>query len=399
MLLALLVALLAATLAPAAPAAEPALAQRLAQALTASGVSPARTSALALDVRTGEVVFSRNPSLPLVPASNEKLVVAYGALAVLGPTFRFDTQLLGTGTLAGDTWTGDLYLRGSGDPTLTRANVDALARELRAFGIKRVRGGVVGDESWFDAKRTGPGWRAAFYILQSPPLSALIVDRAWYRGRTSPNPALAAASLLRERLAVHGVAVGKRSRVGTTPPLAAVLGQHVSPPLATIVRTMGRDSDNFSAELLVKQLGAIELGSGTTAAGVKVLRRQLAAAGVPLEGVRLADGSGLSSLDRLTANTVVRLLLVGASDPRLRDAFLGSLAVAGVDGTLSGRMRFLPARSRVIAKTGTTRLACALSGFVRDRYVFAILQNGSPVPSWSARRAQDRFATLLAAAK
>ena len=57
-----------------------------------------------------------------------------------------------------------------------------------------------------------------------------------------------------------------------------------------------------------------------------------------------------------------------------------------------------PARCRVIAKTGTTRLASALSGFVRDRYVFAILQNGRPISSYWARIAQDRFATALAAA-
>ena len=125
------------------------------------------------------------------------------------------------------------------------------------------------------------------------------------------------------------------------------------------------------------------------------MRDALAAAGVPLAGVRLVDGSGLSRLDRLTATAVVALLEAGlAAD--LRDAFLASLAVAGVDGTLEDRLERSPARGRVIAKTGTTSGASALSGFVRDRYVFAILQNGRPIATHWARIAQDRFATVLA---
>jgi D-alanyl-D-alanine carboxypeptidase/D-alanyl-D-alanine-endopeptidase (penicillin-binding protein 4) len=119
---------------------------------------------------------------------------------------------------------------------------------------------------------------------------------------------------------------------------------------------------------------------------------------VPLAGVRFADVSGLSRLDRLTATSLVALLEVGLADTILRDAFLDSLAVAGVDGTLEHRLQRRPARGQVIAKTGSTRLASALSGFVRDRYVFAILQNGSPISTRWARVAQDRFVAALAGA-
>jgi D-alanyl-D-alanine carboxypeptidase/D-alanyl-D-alanine-endopeptidase (penicillin-binding protein 4) len=129
---------------------------------------------------------------------------------------------------------------------------------------------------------------------------------------------------------------------------------------------------------------------------VRVVREALAAAGIPLAGVRLADGSGLSSLDRLTATAVVALLEAGLADPDVRDAFLQSLAVAGVAGTLEDRLKSRPARGQVIAKTGTTSTASALSGFVRDRYAFAILQNGRPIATYWARIAQDRFATALA---
>ena len=117
---------------------------------------------------------------------------------------------------------------------------------------------------------------------------------------------------------------------------------------------------------------------------------------MPVAGVRIVDGSGLSRLDRLTAQSLVAILRAGADDPAISDAFVTSLAVAGVSGTLKRRLDRRPTRGRVIAKTGTTSQASALAGFVRRRYVFAILQNGSPVPYWSARLAQDRFVTLLA---
>ena len=399
LVLALVAACAAAALAAPAPAAaaERPLAQRLGQALLAPGVSPGRTGALAVDLRTGATIYARNAELPLVPASNQKLAVAYAALSALGPAYRFHTEVVGRGALVGDVWTGDLVLKGHGDPTLEVADLDALARDVVAWGISRVDGAVVADESWFDARRTAPGWRAQFYVNESPPLSALVVARGWYRGRTSRSPALAAAALLRERLEAHGVRVARPSRAGTLGTVGLPLARDLSVPLARIVRFMGRESDNFTAEMLVKQLGAVAGGSGTTAAGAAVIRRELAAAQVPLAGVRLADGSGLSKLDRLTPSAIVRLLLAGAAAD-FRDAFLGSLAVAGVAGTLEDRMRSRPARSQVIAKTGTTRLACALSGYVRGRYAFAILHNGSPVATAAARRSQDRFAAILAAA-
>jgi serine-type D-Ala-D-Ala carboxypeptidase/endopeptidase (penicillin-binding protein 4) len=110
----------------------------------------------------------------------------------------------------------------------------------------------------------------------------------------------------------------------------------------------------------------------------------------------MVDGSGLSRLDRLTANALVAMLEVAWADPTLRRPFLDALPVAGISGTLEDRMRRPPARGRVAAKTGTTREASGLSGYVRGRFAFAILQNGNPLPYWWARVAQDRFATVLA---
>jgi D-alanyl-D-alanine carboxypeptidase/D-alanyl-D-alanine-endopeptidase (penicillin-binding protein 4) len=386
---------LALFLAAPAGAGDSPLAKRLARALVVPHVSQARTGAVAIDLQTGETVFSEHDALPLAPASNEKLAIAYGALVALGSGFRISTDVLGRGEQDGTTWRGSLLLVGHGDPTLSGAGLAALARQVRAAGIRKVTRGVFGDESFFDARRTGAGWKSWFYVNECPPLSALTVDRGRYLGRTSRDPALAAALLFGDALRRAGVAVtgaGHGTQRDDDVPLASV----ESAPLSKIVAWMGRVSDNFTAEVLLKQLGAAGGEAGTSARGAEIVRGALADAGVPLGGVRLLDGSGLSSLDRMTARALSGLLRAAWADPDVRPYLVAALPVAGRSGTLADRMRTPPARGNVHAKTGTTSLASALSGYVKRRYVFSVLQNGSPVSSYWARRAQDRFATALA---
>jgi serine-type D-Ala-D-Ala carboxypeptidase/endopeptidase (penicillin-binding protein 4) len=390
------VVLLALVVAAPAGAGGSPLAKRLARALAVPHVSQARTAAVALDLRTGETLFAEHEALSLAPASNEKLAVAYAALTTLGPGYRIETDVLGRGELKGAVWRGSLVLVGHGDPTLSSIDLTWLARQVRAAGIVRVTRGVLGDESFFDARRTAAGWKSWFYVNECEPLSALTVDRSRYHGRISGKPALAAALLFRDALRRAGVAVGGAG-VGRAHREEVPLGAVESPPLSEIVRRMGRASDNFTAELLLKQLGAADGAVGTTARGAAVARAALAEARVPLGGVRLVDGSGLSSLDRLTTRALAALLRAAWAEPAVRPFFVASLPVAGVNGTLVDRMRRPPARGNVLAKTGTTYLASALSGYVRRRYVFSVLQNGNPVSWYWARRAQDRFATALAA--
>ena len=390
------VALVALLLAAPAGAGSSPLGQRLARALAVPHVARGQTGAVAFDLQTGQTLFAEHDTLSLAPASNEKLVVTYAALVGLGKAFRIETDVLGRGQQNGNVWQGHLLLVGHGDPTLSRADLGQLAARIRAAGITRVTGAVFGDETFFDARRTAPGWKSWFYVNESPPLSALTVDRGSYRGRISRNPALSAALLFRDALRRAGVSVagvGIGDEHGNEVPLASV----DSAPLSEIVRYMDKHSDNFTAELVLKQLGAIENGAGTTPGGAAYTRRLLAEAGVPLAGVRLVDGSGLSLLDRLTVRALEATLRAAWADPDIRPAFLAALPVAGINGTLEDRMRQPPARGNVIAKTGTTFGASALSGYVKRRYVFSVLQNGNPVSSFWARRAQDRFATALAA--
>jgi len=385
--------LLLVALAVASPAGASApLPDRLAAVLAAAR---AETGAEVVDLATGRTLFAENDAVPLAPASNEKLALTYAALRTLGPWFRLHTDVLGEGRLVGGVWRGDLVLKGYGDPTLTHWGLRALAVRLRALGIRRVTGGLVADESYFDRERAGPGWKPSFASEESAPLSALTVDRDWYVDHTTRRPALAAALLFQRALARAGIRVDGRVRVLGAGgfPLASVY----SPPLAEILRFMDTESDNFTAELLLKQLGAVLRGDGSTAAGASVVAETLAADGVPMTGIEIADGSGLSSLDRLTPRALASILELAWNDRELRAYLVDALAVAGRTGTLKHRLRRPPARGNVHAKTGTTDLASALSGYVRDRFAFVIVQNGHPVPYLAARAAQDRVAQLLAA--
>jgi D-alanyl-D-alanine carboxypeptidase/D-alanyl-D-alanine-endopeptidase (penicillin-binding protein 4) len=368
------------------------LAARLDRALRTSGAAPARSGAVVVDLATGEPVYARNGDLPLAPASNEKLPVTVTALLELGAGFRYTTQVLGRGSLVDGVWRGDIVLRGSGDPTLHRWDLAALAKRVRAAGIRRLDGRVLADDSLFDAERGAHGWKGGFLYAECPPLAALTVERS-----ETPEPALAAAkafvrALDRAGVRADGTTGTTVARAGTT-----LLAEVSSEPLWRIIRRMNHESDNFLAEMLLKEIGVHAIGRGTTAAGAAVVRRDVASLGISVSGLKLLDGSGLAYGDRLTASALVSLLASVWNTPNLRRPVVASLAVAGVSGTLDDRLLEPPARGTVVGKTGTTRIASSLSGFIGERYAFAILMNGTPLQAGPARASQDRFVELLAA--
>jgi D-alanyl-D-alanine carboxypeptidase/D-alanyl-D-alanine-endopeptidase (penicillin-binding protein 4) len=205
-----------------------------------------------------------------------------------------------------------------------------------------------------------------------------------------------AAELFRNDLRHAGVTIAGGSGLGVASAQAIPLADVESAPLSALVRHMDVYSDNFYAEMLLKEVGAVQGSGGSAAEGVTVERGLLSAVGVPLSGVRMVDGSGLSLLDRWTPLGLSTLLRTMWGDPTLQPYVLAALPIAGKTGTLEHRMRSGPAHGLVRAKTGTTDNSSALSGFVGDRYAFSILENGFPVRALSAEQTQNRFAQVLA---
>ena len=351
---------------------------------------------MAVELPSGRIAFARNPDLSLEPASNEKLCVTYAALVELGPAYRFHTDVLGEGHQVGSVWEGRLVLKGYGDPMLTSQDLRRLVNQLWRLGIRSVTGRVIGDASWFDAQIGAPGWLPSFVDVDSPPLSALVVDRAARNNRLVANPPLAAAARFDQLLRARGI-IARGAFTGRADIHAVKLATVHSERLPDVLEFMDHESDNFTAEMMLKEIGAESIDKGTTGAGAAVTRRILASAGVPLAGVRIVDGSGLSRFDRVTARELATLLVLIWNDPSMRAIVQNALPVAGESGTLSNRLADGPTRGRVRAKTGTTDISSALSGYVGERYAFVVIQNGHPVQAWTAREAQDRFVSLLAA--
>ena len=310
----------------AAVGAESTVVAALDRAVQVPGVSQARTGVVVVDLGSSTVIYALNPDAPLEPASTEKLPVAATALERLGGGFRIRTRVLGQGTLSGATWRGDIFLKGYGDPALTSTGLAGLAHAIRARGITSVTGHVVGDESYFDSERTVAGWKPSFAKTESPLLSALVVNRGILDGAAVDHPALAAAILFTRALQRAGVSVAGSPTVGSAASAAVELTRRASPPLQTLLSQMDTWSDNFIAEMLLKTLGARLAGRGSSAAGAAAVRAALAADAVPLAGVRLVDGSGLSSLDRLTARSLAAILETVWHQPGLRPLLTSSLS-------------------------------------------------------------------------
>ncbi|MGD9572795.1 MAG: D-alanyl-D-alanine carboxypeptidase/D-alanyl-D-alanine-endopeptidase [Thermoleophilia bacterium] len=358
-------------------------------------------------------VASHRPGTPYIPASTMKLLSGAGALLQFGPSHRFRTSLLAgpDARREGRTLRGTVYLRGSGDPLLaTRsyaadwlpAGSTALAdvgKSLRARGVRLVRGPIVADESLFDSRRLGPGW-PSYYASYSAPLSAVATNQDYAgnsRSRYTTDPPLAAAQRVRATLAGLGISQVGAMKRGRTPRGARVLGTATSPPLKVTVRTMNLASDNFIAEMLTKGVGAAATGRGTTASGTDRIEALLAARGLLGSGDRLADGSGLSRENRLSARTLVNVIAAADADPGWGAALIGSLA-AGGEGTLIRRFTTGVATKRVRAKTGYLDGVSSMAGRVvskrGQRYAFAVVANTPDITA--ARTIQETIVVRLA---
>jgi serine-type D-Ala-D-Ala carboxypeptidase/endopeptidase (penicillin-binding protein 4) len=390
-----LAAVLAAVLAPAAQAAGP---ERTARALERQMRFAGHGSgAYVIDLDTGAPLYAKAPDVARIPASVNKLYTTSAALARFGPDAQLVTEVLAAvpqdelGTVA-----GNLYLRGGGDPTFGRLEARRLARVLVRSGLTEVTGRVIGDESHFDALRGGPAssFRTSTWV---GPLSALTFNRGLTVGRRPSfqrRPAHYAAQRFEHALERQGVEVRRAARTGVTPADATMLGEWASPSIAALVEQTNRPSDNFTAETLLKALGAEFGGAGTTAGGVGVARD---VAGDFDAHPRMVDGSGLSRANHTTPRDVVELL-AGMDASEVGEEMWDSLAVAGRTGTLSKRMRRTSARGRCHAKTGTLVGVSTLAGYCEGRNgartAFAFLMNGVTV--WGAHPLQDRMAAALA---
>jgi len=331
----------------------------------------------------GEEVFADNATLPLVPASAQKILTAYGVYELLDIEHTYETSVVSDIPVVDGIIDGNIYLVGGGDPLLAtadyagryeqqphfRTNIEQLADSLVASGITEINGAVLGDETRYDTERYVPEWPERFTNAaqnQTGPLSALTVNDGFTQFDPNPAPSLAtattepavfAASFFDDLLEERGVIIRQSAGAAEAPAGARTLASITSDPIAIATNQMVEISDNMAAELLLKEVGLVSSGQGTTDDGALAIENSLRAAGFSVAETDFVDGSGLASENRVTCRLLVEVLEATSGGP-LHDG----LAIAGETGTLRERMVDTPAEGKIRAKTGRLNEVGALAG-------------------------------------
>ena len=425
--------------------------------------------AMAISLTRGDTLFQHEAGTPLMPASTMKMLTSAAAFERFGPRYQFSTDVLYDGTLGSDgTLTGNIYLRGDGDPSLSgrympggpEAPMNFLADQLVSRGVRRVTGEVIGDPSAFDDQKIPEGWLTRYLqagyaarvsglslnenlvwvtitpgggaklepatsaiqlvnnVRTVPGTGASLSVRRQTNGtilvsgrigsRSIPrryeyvveDPAPFTTGALREALIAKGIQVDGGIRLGKTPSSAVKIASIQSPTLDRIIAAMNRESINHFAELLLRNAArGKDRSKQGTVANSKSLLREFFADKVHADSASLqvADGSGLSTLDRVTSRGMVQMLGY-AHKADWGPWFHASLPVAGESELMRRRMKGSPAQGNLHAKTGTTNDVVGLGGYVTaadgEVIAFSFIYNGAD--RWTAKSMIDVMGETLA---
>jgi serine-type D-Ala-D-Ala carboxypeptidase/endopeptidase (penicillin-binding protein 4) len=399
-------------------------------AIFASAVDGSDRHSLVVIDAAGHVIYDDGGSHPAIPASVQKLVVAYAALNLLQPSYRFHTMLAESQAMSNGRLDGDLWLIGSGDPSFRSDDLRTGVAMLYKQGLRGVTGGVAIDASAMQGPEINPRWdpadanedfqtstsaisidgdTAEFRIYgETPGATARVVvvpasndvhitgrittsssaDDVVIAGLEDPNtfqldgyiPAeteekywlpihdipLYAGSVLQAMLRHQGITTAHPPSIGRAPMTSILLWDHRSVPLVALEKHMLYVSDNHYAEQILRTIGADAQTRGTDADGIEAEVRFLRSRGIPTAGIHLVDGSGLAEANRVTAMTLARIL----SDAELHEGeaqLYPLLPAGGEDGTLK-HYDFTTALGRIRAKTGHLSDAASLAGYVDTKH-------------------------------
>ena len=407
------------------------LPQPVAQALKTAGISQASVGAVVQEIGGSRPSVAVNPTATLNPASVMKIVTTYAALELLGPAYRWKTEVYQDG--------GDLVLRGYGDPKLNHESFWMLLRNLRGRGLTDIRGDIILDRSYFAPAAAAPldddiyrpynvapdallvNFKAVKFsflpdyergrvnVYAEPALPGLqivnslkLADGACPEGRAfrdrieasfQPHPPRAAFTgyypvscgerdtnvslhspedyvegMIRQLWAELGGTWNGRIREGTVPPPARLLYAHESEPLSEIVRDINKFSNNVMARQLFLTLAAEMGGAPALAENARhAVRQWLDAKKIAAPELVLENGSGLSRAERASAATIAALLQAAWQSPVMPE-FVSSLPVLAADGTMRKRMKGEAAAGRAHIKTGLLQDARSMAGYVLDRH-------------------------------
>lgn len=361
------------------------LCMRLDSLLDAPLFEMSQVGLMVYDLTADSALYCYNHRQMLRPASCMKLVTSITALDQLGPKYEYQTRLFYTGELVGRTLVGNIYCVGGFDPMLTQDDVVSLAASIRNLGVDSIRGQIIADRSFKESLDHGEGW---CWDDDNPYLIPLTI------GRKDNFTSTLAEEISRLGINLEGVQLMQ----GRKPDNAKLLDACCH-SITQVLERMMKMSDNFYAESMFYQTAA-SLGHRPAKAidARNVTKKLINRLGLDANAYRIADGSGLSLYNYVTAELLVRLLRHAWRTPSISKALIASLPVAGVDGTLKSRMLKTPAQGNVRAKTGTLTGISSLAGYCMapngHELAFAIINQGI-LDKTTGKAFQDRVCRVL----
>lgn len=422
------------------------------------------TSIKVVSLKTGSTLYEKNPYLLMTPASVQKLFTAAAVLSYMGPDHRIETSIAvnaendilhvsGCGdpllkttdltamanelsvkltpgrnyNLAGSPACFDEKYWGSGwmwddEPAPEAAFISPLS--VNGNSIKVIASPGQTPSSALDVS-TDPPTRYVFLensaktAMPGGSCSVSITRPAGDRrnhirieGSLAPEcppvwkrltvwrPEMYTLTLLAEQLQKAGMETASLFLKAAPPDATPLVA--IRRPVIEIISLMLKNSDNLSAEHMLRYLSHVKTGrKGTAAEGSELVKEYLRKNGILTDQLIIADGSGVSRYNLVNADTLTQLLVAVHNDQATLPFFAGSLPVAGIDGTLAGRMKGTPAEGKVRAKTGTMKGISALAGYTStadgEPLAFAMIMQNFIGPAGRIRDLQDRIAVILSA--
>lgn len=336
------------------------------------------------DLDADSAIYCHNERQLMRPASTMKLLTAITAIDKLGGSYQFKTDLCYTGEVTDGTLSGNIYCVGGFDPRFNIDDMRAFVESIRKMGVDTIRGTIYADKSMKDEAQYGEGW---CWDDDNPILSPLLVGRKDVF-----------IDRFVQEMREAGIVVDAFTGQGRKPDDAFCICRRFH-TIDQVLMRMLKESDNLYAESMFYQIGAASGNQPATAHSARsVMNRLIEKVGLDPKRYNIADGSGLSLYNYVTAELEVRMLRYAFKNNNIYLHLHPSLPQAGTDGTLRKRMTSPFTQGNVYAKTGTLSGISSLAGYCTaangHRLAFAIINQGL-LHGRNGRSFQDRVCTIL----
>lgn len=330
-------------------------------------VNASSTSVMIIDLRTGKTVAALNESTPLLPASIMKSLTIASLMQLTEPEDRYITEVYLEGPVRNGVLQGNLLIVGSGDPTVNSRYepksaefVNEIVQALKKKGITEISGEIAVEQGVFSGPSQPDSWasgdKGSYY---GTGVHGFNFEDNRVGKASVKSPASIFLNRLQTALTKTGIAVGNREEL---PNGRKLLLRHQSGPIFEIMRSCMMRSDNMFAETLLRTYALRRGKEGSTEAGAREETDFWRKKGMPMEGVKIVDGSGLSRQNRLTASFLANVLKDMAGDVDYASYF----PLAGQEGTLRGFLKDSELDAYIAMKTGSMNGVQCYAGYKLD---------------------------------